>query len=550
MIQPPGGCPLQALSRSKGRKPTHQTAEQKMRKHSVVAIGTGRRGQMKAIGTGFGARGLRALVLSMCLALGLGLAGVWATQARGQAYPYTLVDPGMLGGSQSFANLPAVPVTANGTVLGTADTSTPDSDFPNFNPFMVGFPDPYVAHAFAWRDGQLRDLGALPGNNSSSVFEVNGAGVGVGASETSTYDPNTGWPADHAVMYVHGQVKDLGTLPGGFESQANDINDQGLVSGFASNGVPDPNGYSSLGPSPFGGSNFADWGTQARSFIWQNGVMTDVGTLGGPDAVSQTLNDRGQITGASYTNSTPNADTGVPTLDPFLWQNGHMRDLGSLGGDLSISNWLNNRGEVVGWSWLAGDQVFHPFLWNGSRMVDLGTLGGSVGQANYINDAGAVVGWATTPGDVTAHAFLSKGGTITDLTGADTSQCTIAIAVNAGGQVVGSTCDESDALLWANGKQYDLNALVAPSPLQLTAAPYVDARGDIVAKGFLPDGSSRLLLLLRNSSVPLPATSTAASPLRTAHQTELPGSRLLPLRLGHLGAFAQADIRRLLDRTR
>jgi len=82
--------------------------------------------------------------------------------------------------------------------LGTADTTIPDTDYPNFNPFMVGFPDPYLAQAFEWRNGQLINLGALPGNNSSAVFEVNGNGVGVGMSETATVDPYTGWPGDNA----------------------------------------------------------------------------------------------------------------------------------------------------------------------------------------------------------------------------------------------------------------------------------------------------------------------------------------------------------------
>jgi uncharacterized membrane protein len=85
------------------------------------------------------------------------------------------------------------------------------------------------------------------------------------------------------------------------------------------------------------------WGTQS-GFIWQDGRMRDLGTLGGPDTTVATLSARGQIAGDSYSDATPNAATGVPTTHPFLLAHGHMRDLGTLGGTSSLTTWLNNRG--------------------------------------------------------------------------------------------------------------------------------------------------------------------------------------------------------------
>jgi uncharacterized membrane protein len=85
----------------------------------------------------------------------------------------------------------------------------------------------------------------------------------------------------------------------------------------------------------------------------------------------------------------------MPTIDPFLWENGSMRDLGNLGGTAGHASNINERGEVVDYSHLPGDSALHPFVWDRRVLTDLGTFGGSNGQATWINDAGEVVGEPT-----------------------------------------------------------------------------------------------------------------------------------------------------------
>jgi probable HAF family extracellular repeat protein len=230
-------------------------------------------------------------------------------------------------------------------------------------------------------------MGALPGLNSSSVEWVNSRGESSGISTDGRIDPLTGWPEAVAVIWKNGQIISLGTL-GGNESLATAINDRGQVVGMAANGVTESVSFAAL--------ELPGYGTQQRAFLWQRGVMTDLGTLGGPAAAAFFINERSQVVGMSYSDSNPNPGTGLPTLAPFLWQNGTMI----------------NRSEVVGGSNLAGDATSHPFLWSRGVLKDLGTLGGTNGGAASINDAGEIAGTADLPGDEVHHAALWKNEAI------------------------------------------------------------------------------------------------------------------------------------------
>jgi probable HAF family extracellular repeat protein len=270
------------------------------------------------------------------------------------------------------------------------------------------------------------------------------------------------------------------------------VNDFGQVVGISDNAVPDP--FSLFG-----------LGVQMRTFLWQNGVMRDIGTLGGPDALpgaSCSGQPRNVIAGLSYTSFTPNPATGVPTLDTFLWKNGEMIDLGNLGGTMAgLGPCANKRGQVINESTLPGDLVSHAFIWEAGVMTDLGTLGGDNSEAIWLNDAGDVVGSADLPGSQIHDAVLWSDGEIHDLGTVPGDPCSRGRGLNSRGQVVGGSSDCRNflhAFVWEEGGPVlDLNTLIAPgSGFQLTNAFNINDRGEILAKaaplGFTPNDDADL----------------------------------------------------------
>ena len=425
-------------------------------------------------------------------------------ESANQSVRYRLVDLGTLGGPNSYQPfgyvadfLTETSLSARGTFAGWASTSTSDPFAPNC------FWDCFVDHAFLWKGSVQTDLGALPGapGLSSAVTSISPNGIISGFSENGDIDPLFDLPVIHGVVWQNDRIIDLKTFEGGYESWANAVNNRGQVIGFASNAIYDANSLQGLV-------------TQTRAFIWQNGVMKDLGTLGGTDAEALFINESGQIVGHSYTiNSIPPpnlhcSDTPL-TLHAFFWEEGRMVDLGTLGGTCAFVSALNDNGQVAGQSTLAGDQENHPFIWERGKMKDLGALGGTYGYASWLNDQGTVVGAATIERDQSLLAFQWKDGTMTNLGTLTGNVCSVSDAINSRGQVVGGSglsdsaffpaCTDpvEHAFLWEHGRMIDLNAFVpGSSGLTLNEAVFINDSGEISGAGTLPNGDQHAFLLI------------------------------------------------------
>lgn len=401
---------------------------------------------------------------------------------------YRVIELGTLGGPNGyFTFITGRSLNNPGLAIGSADLSLAVNP-----PFC--FIDCYLLHAFLWKDSALTELGGLPGVTiaSRAPNDINARGVVAGLAFNGGIDNVLGLTFFDGVVWKDGQIVDLGTF-GGPLSYAAEINNSDQVVGFALNGTADSfdlGDFCQNFPMP----------TQMRAFIWRDGVKNDLGTLGGTDSCALFVNEQGRAVGNSFTNSTINPTTGLPTIHPFLWTGEKMVDLGSLGGAIATANGINDRGQVAGASTLTGDQVVHAFLWAKGQLADLGNLGGNNLEVFGFSSTGAMVGKADLPGLQTHDAFLATDGIITDLGSQDGDPCSVAVGVNSRGQVVGGSSDCTNVLhafLWENGHMFDLNSLVpAGSSFTLTQADFIGENGEITAEAVLPNGDQRAVLLI------------------------------------------------------
>ena len=308
----------------------------------------------------------------------------------------------------------------------------------------------------------------------SQAYGVNNAGQVVGSYQ------------NHAALWEHGKLLDLGTLKGG-TSCAYGINNCGQVVGES----------------------------DGRAFLWQRGRMTDLGTLGGHYSRAFAINDDGQVVGESATTKQTPAygfnnligrlqSAGQAGWQAFSWEKGRMTGLSGLGGQCGCAYGINEDGLIIGTSTDASNLNVCGVLWRRGKPTMIPYTNAyeqSIVVPMGINDAGDVVGTVCLPnGPGYPHlAFQWKAGkTLTEITSNGADSWGAAMGINNHGEVVGAleTLERGfEPSAWENGQVCYLQSYcdLDDTYAVFGTATAINDRGDILVNdwGF---GSPPLLL--------------------------------------------------------
>ena len=167
----------------------------------------------------------------------------------------------------------------------------------------------------------------------------------------------------------------------------------------------------------------------------QGSTLVDMGTLGG-NAEAAGINSAGQVVGSSIAGA---------VYHPFIYQQGHMADLGLMPGYVSCSGkGINAKGHVIGACSKGTGKKPVAYFYDGSTFRNIGNLGQKFANANAINYFDVVVG-ESSPSGVAISAFvldMSKPGSkmhdLNKMVDASGSGWHLedALAVNSAGEII------------------------------------------------------------------------------------------------------------------
>src|SRR3984957_4892078 len=402
------------------------------------------------------------------------------------------------------------------------------------------------SNAVAQARYKVKDLGVQHPDNLGMAMGLNNYGWTLTMDQLLDHSAiSTRFPAVQGTVRI--SIRDLnlplGTLGGKNSSiNWNGINDPGEAVGMSETSVLDPNGEDLCG-----------FGTHATClpFLWQNGVMHALPTLGGNNGQASAINNRGQVVGYAengMVDSTCPPDVMNNRVDqPVLWEKDEGKEkaqpLFTIGNDPDgVAFGINNHGQAVGFS---GTCIAANFavLWENNTATPLPDLGTPGAIAYAINSHSQIVGQAVNA-EGTALAAIWENDTVRSLGGLlPGDAAAFATSINNKGQAVGSAFDFNGSwargLLWENGKMFDLNTLFpASSHLYVISASNINENGQIAGMAVVINGTNVENIVHSFLATPVDEDQgkTVADVVRTRPTISLPAAnvaRQLSPQAGH-----------------